>query len=113
MATTLFKEVSYSLSKLVQDIEMGEIGLPDIQRPFDPRSLETETARRASLHAKCIVVDKGVAFVSSANFTEAAQSKNVEVGVLLRSTAFARRLIEHFEALASEHALAPVPLTTS
>lgn len=32
--TTLFKEVSYSLSKLVEDIEMGEIGLPDIQRPF-------------------------------------------------------------------------------
>lgn len=34
MATTLFKEVTYSLSKLVQDIDMGEIGLPDIQRPF-------------------------------------------------------------------------------
>ncbi len=34
MATTLFKEVTYSLSKLVEDIEMGEIGLPDIQRPF-------------------------------------------------------------------------------
>jgi hypothetical protein len=34
MPTTLFKEVTYSLSKLVQDIEMGEIGLPDIQRPF-------------------------------------------------------------------------------
>lgn len=34
MATTLFKEVKYSLSKLVQDIEMGEIGLPEIQRPF-------------------------------------------------------------------------------
>jgi hypothetical protein len=32
--TTLFKEVSYSLSKLIQDIEMGEIGLPEIQRPF-------------------------------------------------------------------------------
>lgn len=32
--TTLFKEVSYSLSKLLQDIEMGEIGLPEIQRPF-------------------------------------------------------------------------------
>ena len=31
---TLFKEVNYSLSKLIQDIEMGEIGLPDIQRPF-------------------------------------------------------------------------------
>ncbi|MCL5257282.1 MAG: DUF262 domain-containing protein [Chloroflexi bacterium] len=34
MSTTLFKEVSYSLSKLIEDIEMGEIGLPEIQRPF-------------------------------------------------------------------------------
>lgn len=34
MSRPLFKEVSYSLSKLMDDIEMGEIGLPDIQRPF-------------------------------------------------------------------------------
>ncbi|MFN8132084.1 MAG: DUF262 domain-containing protein [Solirubrobacteraceae bacterium] len=34
MKATLFKEVSYSLSKLIEDIEVGEIGLPDIQRPF-------------------------------------------------------------------------------
>ena len=53
---------------------------------------------RASLHAKCVVVDKELAFVSSANFTEAAQTKNIEVGVTLRSAAFAKRLAEHFEA---------------
>ena len=34
MSKPLFKEVSYSLSKLMDDIEMGEIGLPDIQRPL-------------------------------------------------------------------------------
>ncbi|MFN8132603.1 MAG: DUF262 domain-containing protein [Solirubrobacteraceae bacterium] len=34
MTATLFKEVSYSLSKLIEDIDTGEIGLPDIQRPF-------------------------------------------------------------------------------
>src|SRR5688572_2632312 len=34
MNTTHFKEVGYSLSKLIDDIQMGEIGLPDIQRPF-------------------------------------------------------------------------------
>ncbi len=34
MSETLFKKVDYSLSKLVDDIEMGSIGLPDIQRPF-------------------------------------------------------------------------------
>jgi hypothetical protein len=30
----VFKRVEYSLAKLIQDIEIGEIGLPDIQRPF-------------------------------------------------------------------------------
>ncbi len=34
MVDTLFKQVNYSLSKLISDIEMGEIGLPEIQRPF-------------------------------------------------------------------------------
>lgn len=34
MKATVFKEVNYSLSKLIEDIDVGEIGLPDIQRPF-------------------------------------------------------------------------------
>ena len=34
MKATLFKTVAYTLSKLLQDIDIGEIGLPDIQRPF-------------------------------------------------------------------------------
>lgn len=31
---TLFKEVSYNLATLIQQIDLGMIGLPDIQRPF-------------------------------------------------------------------------------
>lgn len=34
MTSTLFKKVDYSLSRLIHDIDNGEIGLPDIQRPF-------------------------------------------------------------------------------
>ena len=34
MKTTLFKEVGWSLSALIDNIDMGIIGLPDIQRPF-------------------------------------------------------------------------------
>ncbi len=34
MSETLFKKVDYPLSQLIGDIEMGTIGLPDIQRPF-------------------------------------------------------------------------------
>ncbi len=34
MSKTLVKEVSYSLSKIIEDIDIGEIGLPELQRPF-------------------------------------------------------------------------------
>lgn len=34
MSTQLFNKVDYPLSQIIQQIEMGEIGLPDIQRPF-------------------------------------------------------------------------------
>jgi len=34
MTVTLFKKVDYTLNKLLEDIALGEIGLPDIQRPF-------------------------------------------------------------------------------
>ncbi len=34
MSDILFKQVDYKIGKLLNDIEIGEIGLPDIQRPF-------------------------------------------------------------------------------
>jgi len=74
--------------------------LPDLY--YDPRSLDADAAKRSSLHAKCVVIDREVAFVSSANFTEAAQVRNIEVGVLIRAPAFAVKLSRHFETLAAE-----------
>ena len=34
MSEILFKKVDYTVLKLIQDIDFGDIGLPDIQRPF-------------------------------------------------------------------------------
>jgi uncharacterized protein with ParB-like and HNH nuclease domain len=34
MSETVFKQVNYDLNALIKYIELGEIGLPDIQRPF-------------------------------------------------------------------------------
>lgn len=34
MSETVFKQVNYDLDSLIKFIELGEIGLPDIQRPF-------------------------------------------------------------------------------
>ncbi|MCS6777656.1 MAG: DUF262 domain-containing protein, partial [Chthonomonadaceae bacterium] len=39
MSDVLFKKVDYTVNKLLEDIDIGNIGLPDIQRPFVwPRS---------------------------------------------------------------------------
>ncbi|MBX9679809.1 MAG: hypothetical protein K2X38_13685 [Gemmataceae bacterium] len=61
--------------------------LPEIYH--DPRSLAVEDFKRSSMHAKCIVVDRRIAFVTSTNFTEAAQARNIEVGTLVRGESFA------------------------
>ena len=34
MAVTVFKDASYNLAGLISYIQNGQIGLPDIQRPF-------------------------------------------------------------------------------
>jgi phosphatidylserine/phosphatidylglycerophosphate/cardiolipin synthase-like enzyme len=45
-----------------------------------------------SLHAKCVVVDGLRSFLSSANFTQRGQERNVEVGVLIEDQNFATYL---------------------
>lgn len=64
---------------------------------FDPRSLEGD--RRAVLHAKCVVADGREALVTSANFTEAAQDRNVELGLFVRGEAIAQRIEAPFVEL--------------
>ena len=66
---------------------------------YDPRALAETWEGRASLHAKCVIVDRSAALVTSANFTAAAQKKNIEVGVLIRHEATVGRLAGYFEAL--------------
>lgn len=81
--------------------------LPDLY--YDPRALEMDPKQKAALHAKCVVVDRSVALVSSANFTEAAQNRNIEVGALIKSPVYAARLVHHFHALRAAGLLLPVP----
>ena len=66
---------------------------------YDPRTVSGDKAERATWHAKCVLVDDDVAFVTSANFTEWAQQRNVEAGVLLRNRHFAGQLRQQFEGL--------------
>lgn len=72
-----------------------DVRLPSIW--YDPATLRRSAG--VSLHAKCVVVDARWAFVTSANFTEAAQARNVEVGVVLDHPTLAQALSGQFLAL--------------
>lgn len=59
----------------------------------------TDSAPNASVHAKCAVADGTVAFVTSANLTDAAMERNMELGVLLRGGQVPGLLDRHLAAL--------------
>ena len=71
--------------------------LPEIY--YDRRGLSSGQGGPVSLHAKCIVMDGQELFVSSANFTSAAQSRNIELGVLLKGQVYAAEVEKFFEDL--------------
>lgn len=77
---------------------------------YHPRALAEAWEERASLHAKCVIVDRHTALVTSANFTDAAQRKNIEAGVLIRYEPFVTRLIGYFESLRASGQLLPCAL---
>lgn len=83
------------------------VRLPEIY--YFPASLCQDRTTRAAMHAKCVVVDCQSSFVGSANFTEAAQLRNVEVGALIKSAEVADRLTRFFELLIEKKTLVRTP----
>ena len=77
---------------------------------YDPRSLRPTGSTSSSMHAKCVVADGQHALVTSANFTEAAQERNVELGLLIDSKTIAGQIEGHFNSLIRREFLAPLPL---
>ena len=78
---------------------------------YDPRSL-TPTGRVASsMHAKCVIIDGKEALVTSANFTEAAQERNIELGLLVDSQPVAQQIEKHFMSLIRHGILVSLPLS--
>jgi phosphatidylserine/phosphatidylglycerophosphate/cardiolipin synthase-like enzyme len=74
--------------------------LPEVY--YDRRVLAASNRLPVSLHAKCVVRDNEELFVSSANFTEAAQNRNIELGVLMTSPSLAKQTTSFFGRLVKE-----------
>jgi phosphatidylserine/phosphatidylglycerophosphate/cardiolipin synthase-like enzyme len=67
----------------------------------------------SSLHAKCVVVDGTKAFISSANFTQRAQERNIEVGVLIEDPNFGSYLAGQWLGLIESGLVAEYPRSQS
>lgn len=84
---------------------------PGSARPhvyYDPRALELD-GPAGVLHAKAIVVDDEVVCVTSANLTEAALDRNIELGLLVRDHALAASITSHFRVLIERGLLVALP----
>ncbi len=85
---------------------------PTIPRPtvfHDPRALDVGYSERACLHAKCVIIDDERAFITSANFTEAAHERNMEAGVLAHDPGLAQSLRRQLDDLIGLGMLTAVP----
>ena len=75
---------------------------------YDPRSLD-EDGPEGVLHAKAVVADAESVFVTSANLTDAAFDRNIELGILVRDRALAASVTSHFEGLVDAGLLLALP----
>ena len=75
---------------------------------YDPRSIELD-GPAGVLHAKAVVADGESVFTTSANLTDAALDRNIELGVLIRDRALAASVTSHFQGLIDREVLNPLP----
>ena len=106
--TSLASQVVRRFAENFAENEWPGTRLPRVY--YDPRSLKPTPTAVSALHAKCVVVDGRQALVTSANFTEAAQTRNVELGLLVDDPAVAGRIEQHFRSLIRNAYLERLPL---
>lgn len=85
---------------------------PGARRPevfYDPRTTALQGKHKVSMHAKCVIADGRRVLVTSANFTEAAQVRNIETGIALDDATMALALTQQFENLVATGALVRLP----
>ena len=84
---------------------------PGKNRPrvfYDPRSV-ADDGPGGVLHAKAVVADEEAIFVTSANLTEAAFDRNIELGLLARDRTLAATTVLHFRTLIEQGLLQLLP----
>lgn len=89
---------THALNKKQQFLKHNwPFGLPNPTLRYTP--LGATKGQWASMHAKCMVVDERFTLITSANFTNRGQTRNIEAGVLIDSPAFAQEFLAHWARL--------------
>jgi phosphatidylserine/phosphatidylglycerophosphate/cardiolipin synthase-like enzyme len=60
------------------------------------------------LHTKCIIADRSLALVTSANLSDSAQRRNLELGVLIKNPSYASKICNYFEGAIKTKVLLPL-----
>jgi hypothetical protein len=83
--------------------------------PSPPGSLNGRRAAKAADLREVAQLSRELAthevvFVTSANLTESALDRNIELGLLLRDRSLAASVLSHFRGLIERNLLSPLPL---
>ncbi|CAM2006415.1 DISARM system phospholipase D-like protein DrmC [Acanthopleuribacter pedis] len=76
---------------------------------YDPRALVDDGTTMSCLHAKAVMVDERKVLITSANFSEAAQIRNVEAGVLIEDALLTQAYCRNFQRLVDKKWVTRLP----
>jgi phosphatidylserine/phosphatidylglycerophosphate/cardiolipin synthase-like enzyme len=87
---------SFAAEKIEQFIKMNwPFGEPLPTLYYAPATISPDSM--ASVHAKCVVVDDATTLITSANFTDRGQSRNIETGLLLHDQRLSSQLVAQWK----------------
>lgn len=75
---------------------------------YDPSALDTERNQQSCLHAKAVMIDTTKVLITSANFSEAAQLRNIEAGVLIEDAEVTETYLRTFQRLVEANLVLPL-----
>ena len=103
----------------IQDLNLAlqkawpqELAFPEIwyESPTTASSHYAQVPQRQSQHSKVVIADARVALIGSANLSQAAYERNIEVGCLIRSSEHVTELLKFFKQVKSAALLSTLHL---
>lgn len=88
-------QLSHDAAKAFRDVDLNKVHL--LHWPLEKRE-RNQAGRPGKLHVKCAVIDQ-VAVIGSANLTDDAFNRNMEMGAIIRQQEIVDAIIEHFDSL--------------